>query len=143
MNKALLPVAFCLLSAALLVGAPRHPASKPIPPQQPSAWQTSGAASAPIEVENWTTPLPGWLYILDPFPAPHSTTGRILLFDPVNDKLMGSIKTGTNPDFALSPDGSRLYVTARGPGRDPAVFGNVGFERWIGAAHSGELGDLG
>ena len=66
-------------------------------------------ASANIVIENWTKPEPGWLYVLDIEPD-QSRGGRIWLIDPENGKNMGSIRTGEGPDFALSPDGSRLYV---------------------------------
>ena len=34
------------------------------------------------------------------------------MVDPRTGKVMGRIRTGNNPDFALSPDGSRLYVAS-------------------------------
>jgi hypothetical protein len=65
-----------------------------------------------IEVENWVKPEPGWLYVLDPKPDAGGSAGRIWLIDPETGKVMGSIRTGQNADFALSPDGSRLYVAS-------------------------------
>jgi hypothetical protein len=76
-------------------------------PQQPSATDHSN-----INVETWVKPQSGWLYVLDPEPATASPGGRIWLLDPDTGKAMGSIRTGDYPDFALSPDGSRLYVTS-------------------------------
>ena len=38
--------------------------------------------------------------------------GRVLLVDAETAKVMGGIRTGDNADFALSPDGSRLYVAS-------------------------------
>jgi hypothetical protein len=65
--------------------------------------------SAPITtMESWTKPRRGWLYVLDPQPG--SSGSRIWLFDPATASVMGSIRTGYQPDIALSPDGTRLYV---------------------------------
>jgi len=65
-----------------------------------------------IEVENWVKPEPGWLYVLDPKPEAGGPGGRVWLIDPETAKVMGSIRTGDHADFALSPDGSRLYVAS-------------------------------
>jgi len=65
-----------------------------------------------IDVETWVKPQAGWLYILDPQPATGRPGGRIWLLDPESGKVMGSIRTGDYPDFALSPDGSHLYVAS-------------------------------
>jgi hypothetical protein len=67
------------------------------------------SAVSEITVDKWTRPQPGWLYILDPRSSPHS---RVWLVDPEKSKVMGSIDAGYDPDFALSPDGSRLYITS-------------------------------
>lgn len=80
----------------------------------PPSGQTGPIASqtAPaIAVENWTKPQPGWLYVLDPKPK-DGTGGRVWLIDPQSGKSMGSIRTGEAADFAISPDGSRLYVAS-------------------------------
>ena len=59
--------------------------------------------------ESWTKPpRSGWLYVVDP--QPESSGSRIWLFDPGTAAVMGSIRTGYQPDIALSPDGSRLYI---------------------------------
>jgi DNA-binding beta-propeller fold protein YncE len=50
--------------------------------------------------------------VLDPNPNAGGPGGRVWLLDPETGKVMGSIRTGDNPDFALSPDGSRLYVAS-------------------------------
>jgi hypothetical protein len=75
--------------------------------------QTDASEVRNIEVENWTKPEPGWLYVLDPRPDLTEPGGRVWLVDPENDKIMGSIRTGDGADFALSPDGSTLYVASR------------------------------
>jgi hypothetical protein len=68
-------------------------------------------ASAAITVENWSKPEPGWLYVLDA--KPNQGAGeRIWLVDPESGRSMGSIRTGPAADFALSPDGGRLYVAS-------------------------------
>ncbi len=61
-------------------------------------------------VESWTRPRRGWLYVLDA--QPESAGSRVWLFDPAIAKVMGSIRTGYQPDIALSPDGSRLYIVS-------------------------------
>ena len=50
--------------------------------------------------------------MLDPKSDTGAPGGRIWLVDPETGKVMGDIRTGDNPDFALSPDGSRLYVAS-------------------------------
>jgi hypothetical protein len=74
--------------------------------------QTNASGDSKIEVENWAKPEPGWLYVLDPKPDAGGPGGRVWLVDPETAKVMGSIRTGDNADFALSPDGSRLYVAS-------------------------------
>lgn len=65
--------------------------------------------SAPkTAMESWTKPRSGWLYVVDP--QPESSGSRIWLFDPGTAAVMGSIRTGYQPEIALSPDGSRLYI---------------------------------
>jgi hypothetical protein len=74
------------------------------------AAQNDSAEQSAIQVENWSQPQPGWLYVLDPNPG--DVAGRIWLLDPQTGKVMGRIRTSASPDFALSPDGSRLYVVS-------------------------------
>jgi hypothetical protein len=74
------------------------------------AAQNNPAEQSAIQVEKWSQPQPGWLYVLDPKPG--DAAGRIWLLDPQTGKVMGSIRTSASPDFALSPDGSRLYVAS-------------------------------
>jgi hypothetical protein len=75
------------------------------------------AAMSPIQVNDWMRPERGWLYILDVQPYAGSPNGRIWLLDPAAAKLMGNISTGADPDFALSPDGRKLYVASKGKDR--------------------------
>jgi hypothetical protein len=87
--------------------------------QEPAPEQDQSAGSEPkeaeprwkIAVENWIKPEHGWLYVLDPKPD-GGPGGRIWLLDPQAGKINGSIRTGANADFALQPDGSRLYVAS-------------------------------
>src|SRR5580658_8398716 len=65
-----------------------------------------------IEVQSWAAPQPGWLYVLDSRPAPKQTLGAIWLINTASRSVVGKIATGPNPDFALSPDGSRLFVAS-------------------------------
>jgi hypothetical protein len=84
-----------------------------IPAGSQAGTPASKAPSTPkIEVDNWARPEPGWLYVLDPKPDAGGAGGRVWLIDPATGKAMGSIRTGDNADFALSPDGTRLYVAS-------------------------------
>ena len=92
-----------LLAASARAEEPR-PEAKSARVDAPEHWN--------IQVENWTRPQPGWLYVLDPKPDAGGSAGRVWLLDPESGKAMGSIRTGDHADFALSPDGSRLYVAS-------------------------------
>lgn len=133
-----LPSASCGLFLALAVALPTAPQRASAQNTTPSAGTTSqpsvsaaqeanppdstqsaapgNDAPAPnvIQVESWVPPQHGWLYVLDPRPG--DAAGRIWLVDPEANKgagkVMGSIRTSDDPDFALSPDGSRLYVAS-------------------------------
>jgi DNA-binding beta-propeller fold protein YncE len=108
-----MPSVFCLLTATCALAFASQPALAGAPAVQISA-PTQGSASqdSNIQVENWAKPKPGWLYVLDPKPDAGGPGGRVWLVDPETTKVMGSIRTGDNADFALSPDGSRLYVAS-------------------------------
>ena len=68
-------------------------------------------------MREWSKPVRGWLYVLDPEPEAGEVAGRVWLLDPDSGRVMGQIFTGANPDFALSLDGSRLYVASKGKDR--------------------------
>ena len=104
---------FFLLSLSFVLGFAARPATAGAPAIQASA-PTQARASAPsnIEIEKWEKPQPGWLYVLDPKPDAGGPGGRVWLIDPETARAMGSIRTGDSADFALSPDGSRLYVAS-------------------------------
>jgi hypothetical protein len=104
---------FCLLSVSVALGFAARPARAGAAADQINApTQTNASGDSKIEVENWAKPEPGWLYVLDPKPNADGPGGRVWLVDPETAKVMGSIRTGDNADFALSPDGSRLYVAS-------------------------------
>jgi len=85
--------------------APQAPKSEPQPKTEPEPkWE--------IAVDNWVKPERGWLYVLDPRPDDTVSKGRVWLVDPQSGAIKGSIRTGSNADFALLPDGTRLYVAS-------------------------------
>src|ERR1700691_3977571 len=86
--------------------------SAPVSASQTDMAPADAAGDSNIAVENWVKPKPDWLYVLDPKPDAAGRGGRVWLVDPEIGKVMGSIRTGDNADFALSPDGSRLYVAS-------------------------------
>lgn len=55
-------------------------------------------------------PLSGWLYVVDSKWG--SKEGEILLVDPTAGRVVRTFKSGLNPDAALSPDGTRLYIAS-------------------------------
>ncbi|HKD09368.1 MAG TPA: hypothetical protein VKB79_25915 [Bryobacteraceae bacterium] len=67
---------------------------------------------AAVSVDGWTKPESGWLYVLDPQSERDAPGSRVWLFDPTTAKVMGSIRAGYEPDYALSADGSKLYVVS-------------------------------
>jgi hypothetical protein len=113
MKANLLPFLICLLRVSVALGFAAGPAQAGAPAGQTNApVQTNGSRPSNIAIANWVKPESGWLYVLDPKPNPDGTEGRVWLVDPDTAKVMGSIQTGSNADFALSPDGSRLYVAS-------------------------------
>lgn len=74
--------------------------------------QGSAPQQSNIVIENWVKPDSGWLYVLDPKPNTGGPGGRVWLIDPGTGTVKGSIRTGDNADFALSPDGTRLYIAS-------------------------------
>jgi hypothetical protein len=104
---------FFLFSLSFPLGFVTRPATAGAPAGQTSTpTQARPAAPSNIEIETWNRPEPGWLYVLDPKADGGGPGGRVWLIDPETERVMGSIRTGDNPDFALSPDGSRLYVAS-------------------------------
>jgi DNA-binding beta-propeller fold protein YncE len=108
MKSTLLRTVFSLLFLCFALSCilEAQPAVQTTAPTNPSPSPRSN-----IEVEKWTKPDLGWLYVLDPKPDA-GPGGSVWLVDPESGKVMGSIHTGTNADFALSPDGARLYIAS-------------------------------
>jgi hypothetical protein len=65
-----------------------------------------------VATDGWTKPQRGWLYVLDPRSEPDLPGSRVWLVDPASARVMGSIRAGSDPDFSLSPDGTRLYIAS-------------------------------
>jgi hypothetical protein len=112
MKATLLKSLFYLLSVSSALGFAAYAGAGAPAGQNGAPKQTQSSTDSKIQIENWTKPEPGWLYVLDAKPDTSGVGGRVWLIDPESGKAMGSIRTGDNPDFALSPDGSRLYVAA-------------------------------
>jgi DNA-binding beta-propeller fold protein YncE len=123
MRGNLLRSLFCFLAVCSAVGfaarsarADAEAGQMSAPTQNSAAQSVDAQSSAPedsnIQVENWSQPKPGWLYVLDPKPDAGGPGGRVQVIDPETDKVMGSIRTGDNADFALAPDGSRLFIAS-------------------------------
>src|SRR5271155_639417 len=113
MRANLLSSLFCLLSVPFALCFTAHAAQAGATAGQMSApTQSNASADSNIVVDNWVKPEPGWLYVLEPKPDSGGPGGRVWLIDPETAKVMGSIRTGDNADFALSPDGGRLYVAS-------------------------------
>ena len=154
-----------ILTVSLAITHPASAAQTEAPAQDNYSAQTDSPIGSIADVENWTTPKPGWLYVLDEGADRRTTGERVWLVDPENSKAMGSIHTGDHADFALSPDGTRLYIASaaqgdtselavidtvsgtvleragiddqRGEQWAPSIFNYGGFRRWLGAASSG------
>jgi len=112
MKANLLTRLFCPLFVSFALGFAAAPAQDAAGGQTGAPPQSNAPGGSNIEVENWTKPMSGWLYVLDPRPDGGGPGGRVWLIDPESGKAMGSIRTGDHADFALSPDGSRLYVAS-------------------------------
>ena len=114
MKMNFLPSLSCVLSVSFALGFSARPARASAQAGQVGAQAEDSASTSgdsKIAVENWVKPESGWLYVLDPKPDA-GAGGRVWLVEPEAGKVMGSIRTGENPDFALSRDGSRLYVAS-------------------------------
>ncbi len=79
-----------------------------------SPWGDSPQLNASVIF--WTSPHPGWLYVLDPEIIRYrpNNVSQVLLVDPTSGEIKGVIRAGLQPDFALSPDGSHLYILSGG-----------------------------
>jgi DNA-binding beta-propeller fold protein YncE len=113
MKASLLLTLSCLLAVSFSLGfAARATRARAQSSQHNPPTQTDASRGSNITVENWAKPAPGWLYVLDPKPGAGEAGGRVWLVNPETAQVMGSIRTGNNADFALSPDGNTLYVAS-------------------------------
>jgi DNA-binding beta-propeller fold protein YncE len=69
---------------------------------------SGGADRDRVEVQTWQPPQSGWLYIVDATPG----ESRVFLVDPETGQTAGTIRSGYNPDIAVSPRGDRLYLAS-------------------------------
>ncbi len=70
----------------------------------------SAEGQAPLRVVRWQRPGQGWIYVLDPNNG--NENAEVLLVDPNTGTVQGILETGYDPDFAVSHDGTRLYVVS-------------------------------
>ena len=84
--------------------------------------------------KSWSEPQSGWLYVLDPEVGEGKSV--VWLVDP-GEGVKGRLEAGDSPFFALSPDGTRLYVSSRPPG--PPESGVNSYELWAIDTASGDL----
>ncbi len=78
----------------------------------PSSAPTAASDTSELATGGWTKPKPGWLYVLDPRSEPDHPGSRVWLVNAKAAKVMGSIRAGSDPDFALSQDGNHLYIAS-------------------------------
>ena len=84
--------------------------------------------------DGWSEPQSGWLYVLDPEVGADQSV--VWLVDP-EEGVKGQLKAGYAPFFALSPDGTRLYVSSRPPGSPGSAVSS--YELWAIDTASGDL----
>ena len=80
--------------------------------ERPTQKDAEFSRASEVSIDGWTKPRPGWLYVLDPRSDANHPGSRIWLVDPETAKVMGSVRAGYDPDIALSPDGSHLFVAS-------------------------------
>lgn len=73
---------------------------------------TTYVAALVKPLSSWSKPQSGWLYVLDP--EVEDGKSVVWLVDPA-EGVKGELKAGDAPFFALSPDGTRLYVSSGHP----------------------------
>lgn len=114
---------FALATHALL-GAALLSALAAAAPRLLAAPSSARAAAGP-ELKRTRVAAPqgaqsGWLYVLDSKNG--APEGQVLVLDPAQGSVVRSFATGLAPDFALSPDGKRLYIASTYTQRtDPAA----------------------
>lgn len=95
---------------------------------------TTYAAASAKSSYGWSEPQSGWLYVLDPRVA--SGKSVVWLVDPA-EGVKGRLEAGYAPFVALSPEGTRLYVTSGQP--DPTGSVVYSDELWAIDTASGVL----
>ncbi len=89
----------------------------PVPtPDRALVLSPGGGEPGRLLAPSWQRPEPGWLLVLDVNRL--QAEGQILLVDVLGGTVKGVLRTGQDPAFALSPDGSRLFVAAQVGGQD-------------------------
>jgi hypothetical protein len=64
---------------------------------------TLAALPAGAEPDRWTAPQPGWLYVIDHY----ASRSRLLLVEPEQGKVMGSLSLGYSAEMSLFRNGAR------------------------------------
>ena len=77
------------------------------------AFVTTCISASAEFTSGWSVPQSGWLYVLDPRVGADKSV--VWLVDP-KEGVKGGLEAGYAPFFALSPDGTRLYVSSGHPG---------------------------
>jgi hypothetical protein len=70
------------------------------------------SSSPNTQIQSWTSPQSGWLYVVDSEFERQRDRSRVWLVDPAEGQVRGAISAGYAPDIALSPGGDRLYVVS-------------------------------
>jgi DNA-binding beta-propeller fold protein YncE len=83
-------------------------------------YPTGALSEAKREASRREKPRAGWLYIVDSKGG--SREAQVLLVDPSSGRVEKVFKTGMNPDIALSPDGTRLYLASSQLTADGAAY---------------------
>ncbi len=60
-------------------------------------------------ITQWQKPQAGWLFVLDGNQGARES--HVWLIDPMAGRVAGDIVVGYRPDFAMSHDGTRLYIS--------------------------------
>lgn len=84
--------------------------SEPVTHSRPARISAAFQGQAPLQVLRWQRPDRGWIYVLDPNKG--NDSGEILLINTKTGTVQGILETGYDPDFAVSHDGTRLYVVS-------------------------------
>src|ERR1039458_8465049 len=97
MKRTFITYLLCILFISMASGRATTRANQPgsIVKQSAPLAQVGAQQASLVEVENWTKPQPGWLYVLDPRPNVGEIGGHIWLLDPESGKVMGAFILAT------------------------------------------------